>query len=545
MAETSQYNCQSVEIRTFDSFSTYMIAAVAEDYSFDNKNYDERIVKAVSILKEDRDILAQYENGHVIVDEVQDLVGARAELVLELLKILPQNCGFTLLGDSCQALYDYLSVNDNSLMSSKKFYSALFEKFPNAHYYSLTKNHRQVSALESLTNPYRDKIIVGTESERQQTLEEIKTNVEALTVKLQDIDKEYVSEYLRQGTLGILTRTNGQALQISSWLRRNEVHHTLQKNTRSSSFGDWIAKIFCNYEGITINEETFIKEHVKNYPSLDREIALKRWCALVDTLPVENHYKVEDILRGLIKNAKDTVLFESGEKNDTSLIVSNIHRSKGKEFDSVILIDEVIDVKGEVNKLLEHKVCYVGLTRAKKTIKHADIGAQYIRIIQNENRRCFKTFKNRWNQKVNLQHFEVGIDGDIDIKTFAANSEVQNFIKNELKPGMSVKLMKCSKYMNPYITYEIVIEEPKYMVLGYTDVNFAIELERLFKKIFDYDEIFYKLYPNKFSNVYVDEIITCVSGIHLNIPAAKVFGNMKIWSGFSITGFAKAHPDKF
>ena len=150
-AETGRigYEWQDVDVRTFDSFSTYMLAWVQENHQdllpkhflLEAYDYDQRIKVATSIFKKKKDMLADYE--HIIVDEVQDLVGSRAELVLAMLKGLPDDCGFTILGDSCQALYDYMAEGDPAIMSSEQFYQDIFKSFPGANYYALTENHRQ------------------------------------------------------------------------------------------------------------------------------------------------------------------------------------------------------------------------------------------------------------------------------------------------------------------------------------------------------------------------------------------------------------------
>ena len=92
------------DVRTFDSFCTYMLAWVQDNHKellprhflLEEYDYDQRIKKATNIFKQKKDMLADYE--HIIVDEVQDLVGSRAELVLAMLKGLPETCGFTIFG---------------------------------------------------------------------------------------------------------------------------------------------------------------------------------------------------------------------------------------------------------------------------------------------------------------------------------------------------------------------------------------------------------------------------------------------------------------
>ena len=43
---------------------------------------------------------------HVIIDETQDVIGLRAELIMEMLRWLAPGCGVTILADPAQAIYD-------------------------------------------------------------------------------------------------------------------------------------------------------------------------------------------------------------------------------------------------------------------------------------------------------------------------------------------------------------------------------------------------------------------------------------------------------
>src|SRR5699024_6981192 len=48
-----------------------------------------------------------------------DVVGARAEFVLELLRRIPSECGFSLLGDPAQGIYDFQLTDKASMPSSE------------------------------------------------------------------------------------------------------------------------------------------------------------------------------------------------------------------------------------------------------------------------------------------------------------------------------------------------------------------------------------------------------------------------------------------
>ena len=491
-------------------------------------------------------MLADYE--HIIVDEVQDLVGSRAELVLAMLKGLPDTCGFTILGDSCQALYDYMAEGDPAIMSSEQFYQDIFKSFPSANYYALTENQRQGDAFGQLTVPYRKAILTGSTTERVSAAKDLLTHIPRMPVKLTEFSRDDALRYVGQGeTLGILTRTNGQALQISSWLQNADVPHTLHRGLGSPTLGAWISRIFCDYENESVDETSFVTKHLALFPEGGYELAQMRWRALVSSQrgEVRKRYEVADLLKGILRNAKDPMLFESGTGAKHSITVSNIHRAKGKEFDSVIVIDDVIEAmaKPDTEETLEHKVCYVALTRPKIRIERAEFPKQYIYSIKNSTRRCFKPMI----RKKYINNIEVGSDTDVDVLSLAADENTQRYLRQKVYTGMRLKLIKCPEGTKPYIAYRIVPEDNEKTVLGYTSKPFACELEHAIQQIYNnmHYSVKYEVFPHAFCDVYVHGITTCVSGIGPAPAGAKTFGDVSIWSGITITGFAAVDKDTY
>lgn len=547
------YEWQDVDVRTFDSFCTYMLAWVQDNHKellprhflLEAYDYDQRIKTATSIFKQKKDMLADYE--HIIVDEVQDLVGSRAELVLAMLKGLPETCGFTILGDSCQALYDYMAADDPAVMSSEQFYHSIFKSFPDANYYALTENHRQGDTFGQLTIPYRKSILTGSSQDRISAANDLLAHIPRLPVKLTKFSRNDALSYIGQGeTLGILTRTNGQALQISAWLRNADVPHALHRGLGSPTLGDWIARIFCDYENESVDESAFVAKHLALFPAAGYELARMRWAALVSTQhgEVRNRYEVADLLKGLLRNARDPLLFESGNAPKQSITVSNIHRAKGNEFDSVIVIDDVIAARADSGKenILEHKVCYVALTRPKIKIERAEIPKQYIYIMKNPTRRCFKSMV----RKKYINNIEVSSDADVDACSLAADKNTQRYLCNNVHPGMRLKLLKCPEETKPYVTYRIVPEDNEKIVLGYTSKSFTRELEQAIQQIYNmHYSVKYEVYPHAFCDVYVHNITTCVSGMAPVPAGARSYGDVSIWSGMTITGFASVDKDTY
>ena len=545
-------NWHEIEVRTFDSFATYLLAWLQENkpdvlpdkYSLEFESYDQRIKTAISAIRKFEDILAGYE--HVIIDEVQDLVGVRAELVLELLRTLPDTCGFTILGDSCQALYDYLSANDSSVMDSAKFYNAVFAKYVDANYYALTHNYRQGDSFGAYTVPYRESILTGTADERTKEAAALNNNLPMSSVNLKKFSVADAIKFRKNGTLGVLTRTNGQALQISSWLRSAGVEHLLQKPSNSNELGSWIVRILTSAETDVISEDEFNTLFSAAYPEKGN-IAIRYWNALVSTQrdQTKRHYEIEDLLRGLMQNARNPLLFEEPTDKQYEITVSNIHRAKGREFDTVLVLEDVLEAMAdeETDDLLEHKVCYVALTRPKKLIEKVELKTQYIYISKDEIRRCFKA--GGFANKKYLSHFEVGDNSDINNRSSAESDALQTYLQN-IPADTRLKLLKCPENTAKYVVYRIVPEDDERTVLGYTTPFFARCMERAIQRIYKNDHsIAYKYFPNIFGEIYFDGLTTCISASGDGLAGARSYGGMNIWYGFKISGFAQIEKDRY
>ena len=545
-------NWHQIDVRTFDSFATYLIAWLQENipsilpagYSLEGQSYDARIRMAAHVLSTQNDLLTEYQ--HIIVDEVQDLVGVRAELILELLRGLSDNCGFTLLGDSCQALYDYLAVNDSSVISSEQFYKKLFHEYREANYYSLTHNYRQGDEFGELPIPYRKAILSEDVILRTKEAKKLDAKLPSSNLNLRRMTTIELRPFLKEGTLGILSRTNGQALQISSWLRAEGIQHTFQRAAQSQDLAAWIARILLNAETDVIDQSEFQDLFINHYP-VKADSSGRYWDALISTQRDQSktHYEIEDLLRDIFQNARNPLLFEEPTELQTSITISNIHRAKGREFDSVLVLQDVLEnmTDDEKNDPLEHKVCYVALTRPKKKIEKVALKPQYIYISKDEARRCFKA--GGFGPKRYLSHFEVGDSTDFDARSYARSKEIQEYIQ-KLKPDTRLKLQKCTEETKSYVLYKIVPEEDERMALGYTTPSFARSLEGAIQRVFSNSHsIADKYYPNVFGDIYLDGLTTCISSSDIGISGAKRFGSMYIWYGLSISGFAQMEKDRY
>ena len=189
---------------------------------------------------------------------------------------------------------------------------------------------------------------------------------------------------------------------------------------------------------------------------------------------------------------------------------------------------------------------YVALTRAKSDVQLATLEEQYIARTHDDEKRCFKKARSG-------KHFskiEIGLKGDVNDESFALNEKIQDFIINKLKDGTRLKLIKCSNEMP--ITYDIVLEDQEDFVLGQTSAAFANGINHAlylifgksnnshFKPEFNYTaKIDAKFYPHDFIDIYVDKHITCIARDNPALKGAQHTNGFCIWTGFTISGFAR------
>lgn len=70
--------------------------------------YDDNIECVIALLTSDEDVVDEYSQiEHVVIDEAQDIVGRRAELIEAMIMKLPTDCGVTIFADEAQAIYGF------------------------------------------------------------------------------------------------------------------------------------------------------------------------------------------------------------------------------------------------------------------------------------------------------------------------------------------------------------------------------------------------------------------------------------------------------
>lgn len=536
-----------IEIRTFDSFATRVLSFAIENYpeylpsnyQLGKQSFDARIQTVNTILKKCSDLME--ECRYFIVDEVQDLVGIRAEMVLNILNILPGICGFSLTGDACQAIYDY-NVKDSE-MTSCKFYEEIFRMFPHIHYMEFSENYRMKSEDIKIIRPLRQALIQADRNSIKEVSSIIVKELKNLNMNYKQPSTEVIYQLRNEGSLAFLTRSNAQALLLSTYFNNADIHHTLLRQGVESYFASWISDVFMNYYDQTIDENRFMKILQETHPVTDEEQGIQYWRALIDTQRRSGlqEYKVSDILHGILERPYQKCLFTNNSVETDDILISTIHRAKGKEFDAICVPDS-IPCGNDEDVLSEGKVMYVALTRGKKQIFLSCFSPRKLYQPSFSQRYCRYRNNSMSGDKLSkvcrskLNGIEFGLSDDINMNNFATELIQTALLDNQILPGYSL-ILKKRKLDGDTLVYYIYDADEEYS-FGIVGQPFFDSYKKLYRMSLTNKEMVSRDYPEQFTNIFVDSLISCISTDIANKPGAKVFDDICIWKGFTAAGFA-------
>jgi DNA helicase-2/ATP-dependent DNA helicase PcrA len=427
---------QSVEIRTFDSFATYLLREVDPELDLSGKDYNTRIEMAIECIENNPHVFDDIQ--HIIVDEIQDLVGVRARLVKTILS---------------QAIYEYQVKDKPHEMNAEKFHEWVTNTFGSElRMFEFEHNYRQTTNLARLGQKVRKSILHEPVSiQRNSILEIINSIPDAGTTE--SLKKIIVNS---SKTYGVLCRNNGQVLAISVQLRRDNIPHTVQRPASQRLLAEWLGKLLGEYGSKYIDYSQFADISNKLGEAND-QLTQYRW-TILKRLEQGQGSRI-DLGKLFPELASNYVSHEQLEVASPS----NVHRSKGREYDEVILLDNDItndyrwsDVPGEV------RTNYVALTRPKQSLHRIHLSPVWQRKILD--RRWISTGRAK---KAYVSHVEVGLEFDVEASSFADTklhvdhetvALVQDYICNIIQLGDEVVLVRNDDTSMGFIQYRIYHE---------------------------------------------------------------------------------------
>ncbi|WP_410603315.1 UvrD-helicase domain-containing protein [Amycolatopsis sp. lyj-90] len=361
-----------IRAHTFDAWALELLTTLDSEGAWVGHSFEERIRKATEMIEEgDAD---EYCDGirHVAVDEVQDLVGARRRMVEALLQRF--DCGFTVVGDPAQAIYGFQIENPaERATETGRFFLNLTTFFGDKlTKLELTQNFRARRETAEYALPFGPSLRSYTE-DADMSLRNITGALHAAT-NFGPLDDEYARAVLSQPgtTTAILCRTNGQALVVAESLSSAGIAHRLQRSAAERVVPMWIGRLF------TVHKENILS--LSSFENISASLALPDkadpemlWRLLLRATGGNTRNRVVRLtdLRRVVgqKKLPDELLDEP----DTPLTVSSYHRSKGLEFDRVLVARPAGKQAHDRNDAAEEaRMLYVAMTRARDLVMRID-----------------------------------------------------------------------------------------------------------------------------------------------------------------------------
>lgn len=357
----------AANVRTFDSFAGQLL--------FDQDvepvgSFEARIRQATRILTESDEVLINVESlRHVVMDEVQDLVGDRADFVVALLRRLDSDVGITALGDPLQGVYDFQLDESTSKTSSQQVFELLGGEF-RARTVGLGENYRALGADPRMVVELGDRLRVVTEAA---VALDILGEFDSTLLHVGEIE-DWADMLPVDGTsTAVLCATNGEVLRVSRYLNESGIHHAVRRQAQDFGAAKWVAQALGALDGTKVRRsvvEEALKDMLGDAAGDDAWYLLKAAegdARQIDSLNVAR-------IRTLVRSG--VVPLTLTEPDTSNVIVSTVHRAKGLEFDRVFLVDRSYTWEDE-DPWTTVRARYVALSRARDSIHLCELPKTY------------------------------------------------------------------------------------------------------------------------------------------------------------------------
>ena len=463
-----------LQIRTFDSFAAQILLDMDEE-TRDN-SFDAWIRKATKYISGDEvpDRLTYLK--HVLVDEAQDLVGDRAELVVALFSVLGDDFGFTVLGDPLQGIYDFQLEESESKLTSVELVETLVKQF-GAERQTLAKHYRAV------TDRTRELISVGDEIRGLGALDN--PACEAAHSLLDNFRREVSSTSVLNesgalspsdgDTTALLCSTNYEVLIASELLWENGYPHLIRRKAQDMSVAPWVHQIFKDLE-----DRTYDADEIKSrLHQLFGDAAADRWLALKTA---EGNFSAYDSLN--VPQLSQRLRSRSIPLNLTvadaaQLVVSTVHRAKGLEFTNVLYLQPEFGSPAAEQNAATLKQKYVALSRAREEIVSTKLPKNILQRSEKSDGRWLEKGYGKYGKYTARMEF---LNSDIDdvspyYPLSGTAAEVQERLNLEELLG-SIVSGRITSDPEPGVAprYELTTDDGR--VLGRTSVPFTFALRK-------------------------------------------------------------------
>lgn len=334
-------------------------------------SYEQNVGKVLSLVENNEDVIDYLGNvEHLIVDEAQDLVGQRADLVEAIIARLDPSCGVTVFADEAQAIYGFSEDEECPADEDPERLLVRLRSKPSYQFEGavLDTIHRtSAKGLRSIFSDVRAAVLggrgdgAGLFTRIRQSISDHADGDDLQPTKLG-------FETLSSGSL-VLFRTRSEALMASQFC---DVPHSLRMSGYGASLPPWIAICFHDWSVAFMAYDEFKARWASRVdsrfpPDYGPDDAWDKLVRLGGA--VDGSLEMARLRRVLAHRSAPAGLATS-EFGLPGPVIGTIHASKGREADSVYLLTaEDREFKSAEAEEEETRVLFVGSTRARLNLR--------------------------------------------------------------------------------------------------------------------------------------------------------------------------------
>ena len=346
-----------LEIKTFHSYSFDLLGKVG------NLEQSDNIVQQAADQIRSREVeMGRVTKTVVVIDEAQDMDAHEFSLIQALMEC-NENMRVIAVGDDDQNIYEFRG-SDSSYMRS------LMEK-EGAKKYELLDNYRSAEAIVDLANRFAAGIRNRLKYAPIQAVTKEAGIVKYFRHEGKNLEYPVVQNVLGNMTakksICVLTTTNDEALRVMGLFMQQGVPATLiQSNDGFQIYNLAELRLFMklvkkNNETPIISDEVWDEAICKLRKQYARSTCLELCIRLLQEFAEVNERKYKSDLECFLRESELSDFYRGGMGE---VVVSTIHKSKGREFDAVYMLLNQFSASSDEDR----RRLYVGMTRAKSEL---------------------------------------------------------------------------------------------------------------------------------------------------------------------------------
>lgn len=345
-----------VEIKTFHSYSFDLLGRIGN-----NEDVENVVETATAMINNGEVEPSRIGKTVLVIDEAQDMSKAEYELIRALMRH-NETMRLIAVGDDDQNIYEFRGANSQFMMALTQEQGSQFVE--------MTENYRSAHHIVDFANSLTNRIEHRLKSTPILSKRPHNGYVEIVQHTTQHLFQPLVNHLLsqdRQGSCCILTQTNEDAAIIMALLKHHGLPCKLIQSLENIHFCNiaevrfFMRQIYKTENNPLISNENWEEAKKKTFNYYEKSTFLPFLKNCIASFERNNATKYHNDLWDFIMESS---LEDFYDLSGNEIVVSTIHKSKGREFDDVyMLLSNHIKTSNE-----QMRRYYVGATRAKNRL---------------------------------------------------------------------------------------------------------------------------------------------------------------------------------